>query len=222
MKYSAAASRAVRVAFAPLALTLSLAACGAGERSTADGSAPASHPTASTALESADTNAANEREAGASALAAVIDSLHQPSAGLYTAGQPEPGAWQVAASAGITTVINLRPAAEMDGRDEAAEVAEAGLAYYEIPVAGAADVNLGNATALRRLIDQAPGPVLVHCASGNRVGALLALSDMQTGKVSADQAVAFGRSAGLGSLEPRVREVIEGAPAPACATGARC
>lgn len=222
MKYPDAASRAVRVAFAPLALTLSLAACGTGERSTADGSAPATHPTASTALESADTNAANERDAGASTLAAAIAGLHQPRAGLYTAGQPEPAAWQVAASAGITTVINLRPAAEMDGRDEAAEVAAAGIAYYELPVAGAADVNLGNATALRRLIDQAPGPVLVHCASGNRVGALLALGEMARGDMTQDEALAFGRSAGLGSLETRVREVMRSAPKSECQADTSC
>src|SRR5690606_31751293 len=121
-------------------------------------------------------------------------------------------AWQAAADNGITTVINLRPQAEMDGRDEAVEVAAAGLAYFELPVAGAGDVTIDNARRLEELIAQAPGPVLVHCASGNRVGALLALAEVDARGVGADQALAFGRSAGLGSLESRVGEVIASTP----------
>src|SRR5690606_22146015 len=125
-------------------------------------------------------------------LEAAISGLRQPRPGLYTAGQPENTAWQAAAEDGVTTVINLRPAAEMGERDEATEVAAAGMAYHQLPVAGASDISMANAIELRRLINEAPGPVLVHCASGNRVGALLALGELESG-VDAEQAVAFGR-----------------------------
>ncbi|HEU4773718.1 MAG TPA: sulfur transferase domain-containing protein [Lysobacter sp.] len=146
-------------------------------------------------------------------LASAISGLREPRAGLYTAGQPDVGAWTAAARHGVTTVVDLRPENELAGRDEAAEVAAAGLAYHRLPVAGAGDVNMDNAEQLRQLIEQAPGPVLVHCASGNRVGALLALGAAKGNGMTTEQAIAFGRDAGLGSLEPRVREVLESAPA---------
>jgi uncharacterized protein (TIGR01244 family) len=146
-------------------------------------------------------------------VASAIPGLREPRAGLYTAGQPEPEAWKAAARDGISTVINLRPEGEMAGRDEAAEVAAAGLAYYHLPVAGAGDVNGANAEQLRQLIEQAPGPVLVHCASGNRVGALLALGAAKDEGLTTEQAIEFGRNAGMGSVESRVREVLESRPA---------
>lgn len=160
--------------------------------------------------------------ADTASLSAAISDLHLPRPGLYTAGQPAAAAWQAAADDGITTVINLRPMAEMGARDEVAEVAAAGLAYFEIPVAGAGDINMDNARRLEELIAQAPGPVLVHCASANRVGALLALGEMDASDVGVDQALAFGRSAGLGSLESRVREVIASTPATGCRADASC
>ncbi|KGM51555.1 hypothetical protein N792_10555 [Lysobacter concretionis Ko07 = DSM 16239] len=146
-------------------------------------------------------------------LASAIPGLREPRAGLYTAGQPDAEAWTAAARHGVTTVIDLRPEGEMQGRNEAAEVADAGLVYHHLPVAGAGDVNMANAEQLRQLIEQAPGPVLVHCASGNRVGALLALGAAKDDGMTTDQAIAFGREAGLGSLGSRVREVLESAPA---------
>lgn len=103
--------------------------------------------------------------------------LHQVSDRLYTAGQPAPAQWAEIRAAGVTTVINLRPAQEMDGRNEAAEVAAAGL----------------------------------HCASGNRAGALLALIAASDG-MPAEDAVELGRRGGMTSMEAPVREVL-GLPA---------
>ncbi|MGV8940497.1 MAG: beta-lactamase hydrolase domain-containing protein [Lysobacter sp.] len=146
------------------------------------------------------------------ALQTAIPGLRAPRAGLYTAAQPQPEAWSTVAERGITTVVNLRPDGEMAGRDEAAEVAAAGMVYHHLPVAGAGDINDANAEQLQRLIEQAPGAVLVHCASGNRVGALLAVGAAKSGEMTAEEAITFGREAGLGSLEPRVREVLESTP----------
>lgn len=137
-----------------------------------------------------------------------VPQLHVPRAGLVTGGQPEPTAWSVLAQRGVTTVINLRPRAEMDSRDEAAEVAEAGLQYAEIPVAGTAGITLENARLLRSLLQDANGTVLVHCASGNRVGALIALAAADAG-ATRDEAIAQGQAAGLTGAEARVRELLE-------------
>lgn len=145
---------------------------------------------------------------------AAVPGIRQPKPGLYTAGQPESAQWRGVADAGVTTVIDLRPDAETEGRDERAEVDAAGMRYVNIPVAGAGDINDANADALAQALRDADGPVLVHCASGNRVGALLAIGAARAG-IPVEEAIAYGRSAGLGSgAEAVVRKQLA-APAAA-------
>ena len=145
---------------------------------------------------------------------AGIPALREPSEGLLSAGQPDAGAWEALKAQGVTTVVNLRPDAEVQGRDEAADVAAAGMAYHQIPVAGTDDLTADNAARLWRLIEGAEGRVLVHCASGNRVGALLAIGAVNEGGMTPEEALAFGASAGLTHprLEAAVRERL-GSPA---------
>jgi hypothetical protein len=66
-----------------------------------------------------------------------------------------------------------------------------------------------NAQALRAALDAADGPVLVHCASGNRAGGLLALMQARSGAMTTEQALEFGRNAGMTSTEARVRHLLE-------------
>jgi hypothetical protein len=49
---------------------------------------------------------------------------------------------------------------------------------------------------------------LLHCGSGNRVGALLALRESQDG-ADDESALEYGRSAGLTKLEPVVIKRLE-------------
>jgi uncharacterized protein (TIGR01244 family) len=153
--------------------------------------------------------------APAAAVAGI--ELHQPRPGLYTAGQPAAGDWGAIAARGVATVVNLRTASEMQGRDEAAEVRAAGMHYIEIPVAGADGITDANARLLRDALAAANGSVLVHCASGNRAGGLLALSEARYGGVAPEQAIALGRKAGMASTEARVRALLE-SPVGACAS----
>lgn len=146
-------------------------------------------------------------------------ALMTPRPGLYASGQPGTGDWAALSAAGVRTVVNLRTPGEMEGRDERAEVEAAGLRYVEIPVAGAAGIDADKATQLSALLAGSDGAVLVHCASGNRVGGLLAVAMAQTG-MSEDEALAFGRSAGMKSTEARAREVITARRVELCATGA--
>jgi uncharacterized protein (TIGR01244 family) len=143
----------------------------------------------------------------------AVPAWHHPREGLVTGGQPAPAEWAELKAQGVTTIINLRPPAEMAGRNEAAEVGATGMAYIELPVAGAEDIDADNARRLWSLLKASPAPVFVHCASGNRVGALLALGAAQSGAMGADAALEFGRSAGLRGLEPVVRERLGLPPA---------
>ncbi|TWI07967.1 beta-lactamase hydrolase domain-containing protein [Aerolutibacter ruishenii] len=148
---------------------------------------------------------------GQSVAGPQLAGLRQPSPGLYTGGQPTADAWGAMAAAGVGTVINLRPDAELAGRDEAGEVRAAGMAYHQIPVAGAGDLTAENADKLWTLLQQAKGPVVVHCASGNRVGGLLSIAMARHGGLERDAALQLGREAGMVSTEARAREVLDSA-----------
>ena len=149
-------------------------------------------------------------------------ALMQPLPGLFTAGQPATKDWAAIKAEGIHTVINLRAPGELKDRDEAAEVRAAGLRYLEIPVAGADSINLATAVALHKALAPAHGGgVLVHCASGNRAGALLALEQQAFDGVAPERALEFGQTAGLTTLEPVVRARL-GLPLVAASDSTRC
>lgn len=132
----------------------------------------------------------------------------QPMPGLYTAGQPLAQDWAGMRERGITTVINLRTPGELKGRDEAAEVQAAGMRYVEIPVAGADGINDANAKLLHEALAPAHGAVLVHCASSNRAGALLALEQAEFDGLSKDAALELARKAGVTSLEEKTKQAL--------------
>ncbi len=136
-------------------------------------------------------------------------TLLAPRPNLYSAGQPSESDWRRIAARGVTTVVNLRPVDEMQGRDEASEVRAAGMRYIEIPVADGAAITPDNARKLGEAISSAAGaPVLVHCASANRAGGLLALMAATQEGMADDAALEFGRQAGMKSTEARVREIL--------------
>jgi uncharacterized protein (TIGR01244 family) len=135
-----------------------------------------------------------------------LDGFAAPRAGLHTGGQPDAAQLRAFAHGGGRVVIDLRAAGEARGYDEAATARELGLHYVSLPIAGAADLTPANASALHDALAAARGPVLLHCASGNRAGALLALEAAQHEGLDAAAALELGRRAGLKSLEPAVRE----------------
>lgn len=134
-----------------------------------------------------------------------------PVDGITAAGQPDKAALEVFADAGYATVIDMRAEDEDRGFDEAAFVEELGLHYVAFPIASEDAISFDNARKLEELLQEYPGPVLVHCASSNRVGALLALRASLEGADN-DQALEIGREGGLTRLEDVVRKrLAEGA-----------
>jgi len=137
-----------------------------------------------------------------------------PFDGVLTGGQPTPEQLGAAARAGFRTVINLRAEGEPGGDADPAEAARLGLRYVWIPVAGTAGLTRDNVekldAALREALPQ--GPVLLHCGSGNRVGALLALRAAWLGNAEPEAALKLGVDAGMTHLEPEVRKLLGLAP----------
>ncbi|MBV1870415.1 MAG: hypothetical protein KUG76_05865, partial [Gammaproteobacteria bacterium] len=96
--------------------------------------------------------------------------------GILSGGQPTNAQLKEAKTKGFKTIISLRPIQETQGSDEASTVNELGMNYINIPVRGAAGISQQNSqTLIQALADNSAYPVLIHCASGNRVGALFAL-----------------------------------------------
>lgn len=112
--------------------------------------------------------------------------------------------------AGVREVINLSAASETPDFDEAAAIRGAGIAYQYLPIRGAADLTRDNVIRFDELLAGAGDRLtLVHCASSNRVGAMIALRAAIIGGQSPADALAEGRRWGLKSLEPAVRERLQ-------------
>ena len=120
---------------------------------------------------------------------------------VMTAGQPTERQLRQLADAGVATVIDIRPAGEPRGFDEARAVAATGMRYEPLPVTGDT-LDARTFDAFRALMrDRGDEPVVVHCASANRVGAvMLPYLVLDEGK-SIDEATAMAGRIGLRSPE---------------------
>ena len=132
--------------------------------------------------------------------------------GVFFGGQPTVDAFGTAQKRGVKVVVNLRSDQEIAAMDfdEAALVERLGMKYVAIPITsktfGAAD-----ADALKEVLQNTSGPVLIHCGSSNRVGALWAMYLHRHRGVALDDAIALGRKAGLQSegLVETIRETAK-------------
>lgn len=140
-----------------------------------------------------------------------IPGFKQPETGRHSGGQPSREQLGQAADDGLSRVINLRPESEDHGFDEAALVEEIGLRYHCLPISGPDDLTRENAERLHELLELAgEEETLIHCASGNRVGALMALRAAWLEGRSTEEALEIGRRWGLTKMEPAVVKLLEG------------
>lgn len=113
---------------------------------------------------------------------------------------------QALAQHGFKTIIDLRTEAE-GTHEEKVAVEAAGMHYVNIPVTGAG-INDEQLAAFTKAIEAADTPVLVHCASGNRAGALWATYRMSQG-VAPAIALEEGRTAGMSAaMEANVKSAM--------------
>ncbi|OIO04314.1 MAG: hypothetical protein AUJ52_15540 [Elusimicrobia bacterium CG1_02_63_36] len=132
-----------------------------------------------------------------------------PSDDLITGGEPNGFTIVGAAKAGVRSVVNLQTERESPHPGLVRQWAKkSGLEFFHLPIDGTAGVTRENADRLDAVLRRAPRPVLVHCASSNRVGALLALRAFYVDGLSAEEAVAYGKRAGLTRLEKHVRRLL--------------
>jgi protein tyrosine phosphatase (PTP) superfamily phosphohydrolase (DUF442 family) len=91
-----------------------------------------------------------------------------------TGGQPTSDAYAKAAASGFTSVLSLRTAGEgVDLIKERARAENGKLRYFNIPVDSSAPRPAQADEFLRIARDKANHPMLVTCATANRVGAFM-------------------------------------------------
>jgi len=139
-----------------------------------------------------------------------LPNLQNPEPGYVSGGQPTPDQLETATNSGLGRVINLRPPTESAGFDEAGKAAELGLDYEVLGIAGMPDLSRENARKLDDLLNEhADTPTLIHCASGNRVGALMALRAAWVQDKPRDEALEIGRRWGLTKMEGAVSQLLD-------------
>jgi uncharacterized protein (TIGR01244 family) len=118
-------------------------------------------------------------------------------ADIHFGGQPSKADLAEAKKKGIKSVLNLRTAGETD-LDEGPLVKELGLKYYHVPFQGAAALTDEVFEKTRSILnDKNARPLLLHCGSANRVGAIWLAHRVLDHKVPYEDALKEAKAIGL-------------------------
>jgi uncharacterized protein (TIGR01244 family) len=135
--------------------------------------------------------------------------------GLAFGGQPSRETLESLGDMGFRTVINIRTASEGAAAEEPI-VRALGLDYVWVPVSPLT-FSLEDVEAIERVLkDPEAAPVLLHCASSNRVAAVWAVIQARDGR-TLEEAETAARATGLHSpaMWEAVLRVLEEVPVPA-------
>ncbi len=120
-------------------------------------------------------------------------------------GQPSEEDLEIAKSQGFKTIISLRMPEETKW-DEGPVVEALGMKFVRIPFAGAEALTDDVFDKIRRILsDNQAGPVMLHCASANRVGAIWLAHRVVDHELSVEQAEKEAAIVGLSSEGYRKR-----------------
>lgn len=155
--------------------------------------------------ESTANDAANNDADNGIDLANSLDPYFRPDNQTIVCGALDDEKIAALAKAGVELVINLQSDEELSF-DEAAAVRQAGMYYEQLPIGGADDLKQLKILAFDNILRQYHGKkVAMHCGSGNRAGAAMALRAGWLRGRKMDTAMERGRSHGLDdSLEQEV------------------
>jgi protein tyrosine phosphatase (PTP) superfamily phosphohydrolase (DUF442 family) len=141
---------------------------------------------------------------------ADVTNIHHPNKQHFTAGQPNAEQLDAFRKLGVRHLVDLRPPEEAPDLNGAAQTSKAGLAYYHIPIAGGDDLTREHVAVLDTILNRIDGEkTLLHCASSNRVGAMMALHAAWHRGMSHEDALQLGRDYGMTSLETHVVKQLD-------------
>lgn len=135
----------------------------------------------------------------------ILDNAKFPDANTVVTGKLSPEKIAKIAEAGIEHIINLQPDSELSF-DEKSAVEAASIHYTHLPISGADDLKQVNLLEFDKALRAHHGKkTLLHCGSGNRVGACMALRAGWLRGRKMDTAMERGKQHGLTGLEEEVR-----------------
>jgi uncharacterized protein (TIGR01244 family) len=140
----------------------------------------------------------------------AIERLHTFGS-MYLASQPAEADFKQLKQSGVKTVINLRPQSEQKEFDEHKLATELGLAYVNIPIGKPDELTDAVFAQARKELQQAQKPLLLHCHSGNRVGAIWLAHRVLDDGIAWEPALAEAKEVGLKApaLESKARDYVE-------------
>lgn len=130
---------------------------------------------------------------------------------IYLASQPAPEDLRLLQERGVRTVIDLRRPQEARGYDEADWARTLGIEYVALPFANESDLSDPIFARGRELLNQAQRPLLMHCGSSNRVGALWLAWRALDGGLTLEEAREEAKRVGLKSpaLEAKAIDYVQ-------------
>lgn len=143
-------------------------------------------------------------------VSASLTYYNRAAPGIATGGLIQGDGVAEAKALGFKVIVDLRGPAE-GLEPERAAAAKAGITYINIPVTTTTPTDAQIAEFARIVENASNQPVLVHCHTSNRVGAMWALYRASKG-VPGEIAIEEGRVSGLASREGAVRAKL-GLPA---------
>ena len=130
-----------------------------------------------------------------------IRNYTQVDATVACAGATAPEAVAELKRRGFVSVINFRTAGERGARleEEAAAMREAEMKYFHIPFQSSAPSVEATEEFLAVVADPANQPVLIHCGSANRVGAMWLIKRVKLDGWDVEKATAEAEAIGMRS-----------------------
>ena len=124
---------------------------------------------------------------------------------------PDRQALRAAADEGFRSVVNMREEDEkheLEPDDERRAAEEAGLTYLHHPVSGK-DLSDDVVDEFRRKTTEMPAPVLVHCASGKRSGAMVMMHMAAEKGMSGNEVIEKAEAMGFECDTPELEEFVK-------------
>lgn len=126
----------------------------------------------------------------------TITKLHTYK-GVFLASQPSLADFEQAKQGGVKTVINLRNASEQEDFDEKAFIEGLDLTYHNAPFGSPDELTDAKFDEVRSLLRETKRPILLHCSSANRVGAVWLAYRVLDDGATIDQATQEAQTVGL-------------------------
>lgn len=139
-----------------------------------------------------------------------MTNIKLPMPGRISAGPPTAQQLADFAAVGGEVVINLQSFEELQNVPEASWAEQSNLDYFHIPIANGDDLTGANVAEFHQIVSANENrQMLMHCGSGNRVGAMIALRAAWHQGATVEEAIALGEEYGLASLKPRVLSLLK-------------